>query len=110
MREYWNKKDIEYLKNNFFDMSSEELSKKLNRTKISIQVKAYKLGLKKNPKIKSDSTIKKNKEMGRDLNYELLKNIALKYKTRGEFQIKDNSAYIPLRLIAAFIPLIILSI
>ena len=73
MREFWNKEDTDYLIKNFFDISNDELSKKLNRTKISIQIKAYKLGLKKNPKTKSDATIKKNKEMGRDLTYDFLK-------------------------------------
>lgn len=41
----------------------------------------------------SNRRIKQNKEAGRDLSYDNLKEIALKYKTRGIFQIMDSSAY-----------------
>ena len=48
-------------------------------------------------KILSESTrikvVLRNKSVGRDLTPELLKEIALKYKTRSEFQEKDVSAY-----------------
>jgi hypothetical protein len=35
----------------------------------------------------------RNKLMGRDLTYDKIKSIAINYKSRGEFQTKDGSAY-----------------
>jgi hypothetical protein len=89
----WSLDEIEYLKNNYFSTPNINLSKKLNRTVNGVIKQSVKLNLNKDPKIKSDFMINRNKEMGRDLTFDLLKNIALKYRTRGEFQSKDGSAY-----------------
>ena len=43
--------------------------------------------------VKRDIVIERNKNIGRDLSYEFLKQEALKYETKVEFQIKDPSAY-----------------
>ena len=45
---YWNEKEIDYLKNNFLKLDIEELEYNLDRTKSSIQNKAGKLNLTKN--------------------------------------------------------------
>ena len=89
----WSTKEEDFLKNNFNNKSYEEMSKDLNKTKKSIIKKIKKMGL-----IKTKDNIKKiisknNKERGRDLNYELVKNIALKYNSRQELYIKDPSVY-----------------
>lgn len=90
---YWTDDDITYLTQNFRHSTYAELSRALNRSELSITNKAYKLKLKRDESFQRNATIKRNKSMGRDLNYDVLKAIALKYKTRGEFQNKDHSAY-----------------
>jgi hypothetical protein len=69
-----------------------------NRSYPSIFMKANKLGLKKNKAIRSAHIAKRNKMVGRDLSLHNLREIALKYKTRGEFQNKDGSAYVVARI------------
>jgi very-short-patch-repair endonuclease len=92
-RKYWTKDEEEYLINNFSNTMTIELSKALNKTEHSIHMKSYKLGLKKSTSHKSKMISRRNKMVGRDLNYNILKEIAKKYKTRGEFQLNDSSAY-----------------
>lgn len=89
----WTEKEINYLKNNFSDLTNQELSDKLNKPIKSITMKAFRLRLKKSKKHISKQIGKRNKMVGRDLSYDLLVDIASKYKTRGEFQHKDSSAY-----------------
>lgn len=83
----------QFIVDNYADMKNEDIIKivNVNKTYLSRFVK-------KNNLKKSDSYIKKirtqrNKSVGRDLTYELLKNIAKKYKTRAIFQYCDGSAY-----------------
>lgn len=97
-RKIWTESEINYLKNNYSDKFNFELSKVLNRTEMSIYVKANKLGLKKTISHKSKCISKRNKMVGRDLTIELLHNIGKKYKTRSEFQKNDPSAYSSARL------------
>lgn len=90
----WNKEDEEFLIKNYSTMDNKSLSKKLNRTEISLRHKAQKLNLKKteeyinsykkNPKIKYNYI---------DFSLEELKTIALKYKTKTEFSIENKTAY-----------------
>jgi len=98
MNKKWSKFEEKYLIDNFYDMKNEEISKIINRSVSGIIKKAFSLKLKKNPSYKSDIIIKKNKKLGRDLTFENLKEIAKKYKTRGEFLVKDNSAYTTARI------------
>ena len=70
-----------------------ELTHIFSVTEKTITSKAYKIGLKKTKECKSFLIGKRNKMVGRDLNYDNLKKIALNYKTRGEFQYNDSSAY-----------------
>ena len=97
-RKIWSETEINYLKNNYGDKFNFELSKILNRTELSIYVKANKLGLKKTISHKSKCIAKRNKMVGRDLTIELLHTIGKKYKTRSEFQKNDSSAYTSARL------------
>lgn len=71
-----------------------------NRSIKSINCAANKLGLKKSVEyekklyeINRERVIKRNKTIGRDLNVELLTEIAKKFKSRSDFQKGDGSAY-----------------
>ena len=90
---YWIKTDIDYLKANFSNKSDLELSIILNRSEKGISNKANELNLRKSVLHISKQIGKRNKMVGRDLNIEYLTEVALKYKTRGEFQLADPSAY-----------------
>lgn len=98
MRKCWNKEEIEYLVNNYENTYNTELSKVLNRTVIAIALKASELKLTKSESLKKEWVSKRNKTIGRDLTEEKLIQIALLYKTRGEFQEKDPSAYTTARI------------
>jgi len=92
-RKQWTEQEVNFLITNYSNLRNDELCKLLNITDSSLENKAYKLKLKKSKEHKSKMIGKRNKMVGRDLSYEVLKNIALKYKTRGEFQQQDSSAY-----------------
>jgi hypothetical protein len=92
-RKSWSEDEINYLTKNYSDMFNSELCEILNRTELSIYVKANKLGLHKSNSHKSKCISKRNKMVGRDLNKETLLLIAKKYKTKSEFQKSDPSAY-----------------
>jgi len=89
----WTEKEVNILILNYSEMRSQDLCKLLNRSIKSINKKSYVLGLKKSVKHKSNMTSKRNKIVARDLNYDNLKEISSKYKSRGEFQLFDSSAY-----------------
>jgi hypothetical protein len=89
----WEKDEIEYLIENFSDKTNLELSEMLNRSIKSICKKAFTLDLHKSAEHKSKMIGKRNKMVGRDLSYDNLVEIAKQYKTRGEFQKHDLSAY-----------------
>jgi very-short-patch-repair endonuclease len=74
----WTNDDLKFLKENYATKTDEELSFLLKRTVRTISFKSYNLNLKKDI---------------RKLSLENLKIIALKYKSRSEFQNKDSSAY-----------------
>ena len=92
-RKIWSEDEINYLVKNYSNMFNSELCEILNRTELSIYVKANKLGLHKSNSHKSKCISKRNKMVGRDLNYETLSLITKKYKTKSEFQKNDPSAY-----------------
>ena len=92
-RKQWTKEEIEFLKINFSNKFNYELSKLLNRSESSITKMSHKLKLKKSKEHKSKCISIRNKKVGRDINYELMKNESKKYKTRKEFSIKDPSLY-----------------
>jgi hypothetical protein len=83
----------QFIIDNYADMKNEDIIKIVNVNQTYLSRFAKKNNLKK-----SDSYIKKirtqrNKSVGRDLSYDLLKSIAKKYKTRAIFQYCDASAY-----------------
>lgn len=89
----WLNTDIKLLKELYSTYKNEELLEKFNRSIKSITMKANHLGLKKTIEHKSLLQIKRNKLRTRDLTFEYLQELALKYKTRGDFQNADSSAY-----------------
>jgi hypothetical protein len=98
MRTFWTDNEINYLIENFENKRTDELALEMNRSVKGISKKATVLKLKKSKEHKSEMIGLRNKITGRDLCYENLKEIAQKYKARGEFQQLDNSAYTSARL------------
>jgi hypothetical protein len=82
----------------FSDLKTEEVALLFNVTESTIQNKARRLGLLKSKAQKSKNIALRNKKVGRDLSFELIKEIASNFKTRGEFQTKDGSAYTTARV------------
>lgn len=89
----WKDYEISKLIELFPDETNKNLSVILNKSVSAIINKSTRLGLKKSKKHKSILISKRNKSIGRDLTIDNLKNIALCYKTRSEFQLNDPSAY-----------------
>jgi hypothetical protein len=89
----WTTSEINYLKENYHNTSNLKLAEYLNISIDFIQRCAYKLKLKKSNEYHKNMMTERNKSMGRDLSFEKLTEIALKYKSRGEFQNNDSSAY-----------------
>lgn len=85
--------DIEQFKKDFPNNRNEDLMIKYKLTKYKVLKYQIKYKLEKSKEHKSRMIAKRNKMVGRDLNLENLREIASKYKTRGEFQFMDNSAY-----------------
>jgi very-short-patch-repair endonuclease len=94
----WTKDETNKLIEIYSDEINFNIAKILNKTIDQIERKAYLLKLKKSKKQKSKNIANRNKIVGRDLSYENLKIIAQKYKTRGEFQRLDGSAYYTARV------------
>lgn len=93
MEKKWSNDEVEILVSKYAETTNSELIKILNRSCSSISMKAGRIGLRKSKKFKSRMISKRNKMVGRDLTYNELKRIALLYKSRGQFQICDPSAY-----------------
>jgi len=93
MYKEWNKEEIDYLKMNYENNTNFIISQELKRSIPSIEYMACKLNLKKLKSHISKMISKRNKMTSRDLNYETLLQISIKYKTRSEFQKMDPSAY-----------------
>jgi len=93
----WSLKNDKILTEIYSNNINKIIAEKLGTSVSSIENRAYRLGLKKDvnfiKNFKSNQLIKLNKINGRDLSDEVLKGIALKYKTKVEFQKKDSSAY-----------------
>ena len=89
----WKDEEIEYLIENFENSYNSDLSIILNKSEFVIMSKAHELNLKKNKLHLTQIGIKSRKNFNRNLTNEDLKKIALKYKTRYEFQKNDSRAY-----------------
>lgn len=99
----WNKKDIDTLIELYPETRNIDIALKLNKNIKYIIYMAVKLKLRKTKNFKGRMISKRNKMIGRDLTFDVLKQIASKYKSRGEFQTKDPSAYTTARL-AGYLP------
>jgi len=96
-RKQWTEYEIRYLSEHFYNMFNKDLSLKLNKSVISIQNKANKLGLSKSSEHISKCIGIRNKMVGRDLTDDFLRDEALKYKSLSELQKKDSSVYSSIR-------------
>ena len=93
----WTEDKIQQLINLYSDTRNEDIANILGTTMCSITAKAGRLKLRKTPEHKSRMIGKRNKMVGTDITKDLMKETALKYKTRGEFQRLDNSIYLTAR-------------
>ena len=96
--EKWSNDDIKNLIKLYPNNKNVDIAKELNRTFKQVSSKAATLKLKKSTTHISENMARRNKMVGRDLTYDKLKEIALNYKSRGEFQRLDNSAYTTARI------------
>jgi hypothetical protein len=94
----WTDEQIIQLKELYPNNKTDDIIKIMNISKKSIESKACRLGLKRTKEHKSRMIGKRNKMVATDITYELMKETALKYKTRGEFQRLDNSIYTTTRV------------
>jgi len=88
----WTKEEIKTLKKLYPNNLNINISEKLGRTKSSVEGKAFRLGLRKNKKMRSMAS-----SMGgiknENLTYDNIKKTALKYKTKIEFIRGDKNSY-----------------
>ena len=85
----WTPEEIEKLKELYSDMRNEDIAHILGVPVDILQSKASSLGFTKSRQHKSNMIGKRNKLIARDLTPSNLKELALLYHTRGEFQLKD---------------------
>jgi hypothetical protein len=83
----------QFIIDNYSDMKNEDIIKIVNVNQTYLSRFAKKNNLKKSVSYIKKIRTQRNKSVGRDLTYELLKSIAAKYKTRATFQHCDGSAY-----------------
>jgi very-short-patch-repair endonuclease len=94
----WTDDKIQQLINLYSNTRNEDIANILGTTLCSIRAKAGRLNLKKTQEHKSKMIGKRNKMVGTDITKDLMKETALKYKTRGEFQRLDSSIYTTARV------------
>ena len=94
----WTNEEEQKLIEIYPNMKNIDIALLFNMDQGQIARKAISLKLKKSKEQISKNIGDRNKIYGRDLSYENLKKIALKYKTRGEFQRLDGSAYTTARI------------
>jgi hypothetical protein len=89
----WTDDEIEFIKTSYKTLSKPEIAQILGKTKRSIARIFIELNLKRSVEELKVLRGKINKKTGRDLSYDLVKEIAKKYNTRHEFYLKDSGAY-----------------
>lgn len=98
----WTLNEIKKLKELYPDNYNDNIGKILNKTKKAVDLKGFRLGLKKSQELlekrNKSGNIVRIINGGRDLSYSVLKKIADKYKTKIDFVRNDNSAYQAARL------------
>ena len=90
---YWSEYELKYLIENYGKLSNFEISEKLNKTEKSVCRKLREMNLRRTKSEKDFITTKFCKLNGRDLNYDFVKNQALKYNSRNEFYLYDSGSY-----------------
>jgi hypothetical protein len=93
MNTFWTKDEVDYLISNYSDKTNLQISSELKRSLKSVVSKSRKLNLKKSKIHRFKMIGIRNKKTARDLSFEALRDIASSYKSRGEFQLRDASAY-----------------
>jgi len=89
----WTNDEIDYIKSSYKVLSNPEIAKFIGKSKRSVDRILSELNLKRSVNELKELRSKINKKTGRDLTYDLVKEIANKYNTRHEFYLKDPSAY-----------------
>lgn len=89
----WTEEQIIQLIELYPNNKTDDIMNIMNISKKSIESKAVRLKLKRTNEHKSKMISNRNKIVGTDITYELMRETALKYKTRGEFQRLDSSIY-----------------
>ncbi len=89
----WTDDELQYLKSNYNIKTNLELSIELNKTKKNIGRVLKQLGLYKDKESIKKIKTRRNKEVGRDLDFETIYVIAKSFNSRGEFYQYDNVAY-----------------
>lgn len=99
-RKKWEQSEKEKLIELYPNTRTEKIAEILNRSFRSITCAANRFKLKRSTEFedkvyeaKKELVTKRNKTVGRDLNVELLAEIAKKFKSRVDFQNNDSSAY-----------------
>ncbi len=90
---FWSDNELFFLKENYLKLSNTELGLKLNKTSKNIGRKLKELNLFKTIESRKEIKTRRNKEVGTDLSFEYVSNIAKKYNSRGEFYQFDRVAY-----------------
>jgi hypothetical protein len=90
---YWSDSDLDYLIQNYKQKSNGEISDYLKIPKRSICRKLKDLNLRRTKKEKDLITSRFCKKSGRDLNFEFVRNEALKYTNKQEFYLLDPGSY-----------------
>lgn len=85
--------NLEEFKNDYANNDTKTLCNKYNLTKNEVYSIAGKHKLYKSKEHKSRMIARRNKMVARDLSYDLVKSIAIKCKSRVEFQKMDGAAY-----------------
>jgi hypothetical protein len=90
---FWSEYELNFIIDNYRVMSNIDISIKLNKTKKSVLRKLKELNLIRTKSEKDFITILSCKKRGRDLNFDKIKEIAIKFNTKHEFYLYDYSAY-----------------
>ena len=89
----WLPEEINFLRENYNKKTNKELAGFLKKTEKNVGRTLKRLGLYKDSFSIKEIKTRRNKEVGRDLNFEFVSNVAKNYSSRGEFYQFDSVAY-----------------
>lgn len=90
---HWTEDELNYLKDNYLDYANQEMAKVLNKTCKNVTKTLRRLGLYKSSESKASIRSRRNKEVGTDLSYDYIKEVASNFNSRGEFYQFSPVAY-----------------